>query len=150
MPLRGMRNSGWMHMSLYQCRSGVQHTGQGQWQQQSGVKHGHAGHEITGSARLAFGKWPQRGYASVTRSLLQFSHCPGNPSPTSEEVSCQERIIPNILLQSWNTMGKSKCGASEGSQGSHKKGMMVDSPWVLTVAIVRWPQRFGLVTHCFL
>lgn len=56
MPLRSMRNSGWMHKSFNLCGSGVQRIGQGQSQQESGAERELAGHEITGSARLAFGK----------------------------------------------------------------------------------------------
>ena len=148
MPLRHcVRNSGWMHMSLsvqvwgiaYRARSVRARVGQSM--------------EMQGTRSLAvldwpLAKWPQPSYASVTHSLLRFSYCPGNPSPTSEKVNCPQRRIPNILLQFWNTMGKSKRVTSESGQGSHKKGKTLTSLWVFTVALVRWPQRFGLVTHC--
>jgi len=60
-----MGNSGWTHVSLHQCGSGIEHSGQGESQKESRVELGHAGHEVTGSSRLT-GKmtttWPCSSY----------------------------------------------------------------------------------------
>lgn len=122
----------------------------------SGVDHAHAGHENTGSTRLAFGTmitaWlctthlfpsanqllPWKSSFSSQRSELfkeEFQTSCYNSGTQWENLSAKLRKVVRVLLFKSTSLAKAK---------------VLTTPRAFTVVLVRWLQGLDMVMHCLL